>query len=250
MRFDIVSLFPEMFAGTLALGVVGRAVREGRVDVRFESPRDHGIGKHARVDDTPYGGGAGMVMRVEPLVDALEALATSAPGGEDGEPRVGHGILLSPQGKRFGQAAARSLAARPAVTLICGRYEGVDERVRAHVDEEFSLGDFVLSGGEIAAMAVMDACVRLLPGVVGNPASLSEESHSPETGGLLEYPHYTRPESFRGERVPEVLLSGDHGRIAAWRKAQSVERTRRRRPDLAPATSTPRTSTPTEEGQS
>jgi tRNA (guanine37-N1)-methyltransferase len=233
MRLDIVTLFPEMFEGLLGLGIVGRAVRDARVTVRFASLRDHGMGKHRRVDDTPYGGGAGMVMCPQPLIDALESLDATAPHGSDGVPLVGHRVLLSPQGRPFDQSRARELSERPAVTLVCGRYEGVDERVRSFVDEELSLGDFVMSGGEIGAMAVIDACVRLLPGVVGNPESLSEESHSAASGGLLEYPQYTRPEVYRDLQVPPVLLSGDHARIAAWRKAQSVARTQRRRPDLA-----------------
>ena len=166
-----------------------------------------------------------MVMRVDCLVAALESL-----DGDDVE--RGHRVLLTPQGARFDQRRALELSRRPAVTLICGRYEGFDERIREHVDEELSVGDFVLSGGEPAAMVVIDAVARLLPGVLGNPESLDEESHSPVTGGTLEYPHYTRPADFRGRAVPEVLLSGNHAAIAAWRREQAKHRTERRRPDL------------------
>jgi len=232
MRFDIVTLFPEMIEPFTTLGVVGRAVREGHVQVRFISPRQFGSGKHQNVDDTPYGGGAGMVMRVDCLVAALEALDGDAPSDEAGQPVLGHRVLLSPQGAPLNQARVQALARRPAVTLVCGRYEGFDERVRAHVAEEISVGDFVLSGGEAAAAAILDACARLHPGVLGNPSSLAEESHNPDNAGLLEYPQYTRPVEFRGERVPDVLLSGDHGKIAAWRREQARDRTAVRRPDL------------------
>jgi tRNA (guanine37-N1)-methyltransferase len=227
VRFDVVTLFPEMFEGFCRLGVVGRALGAGHTAIRFQSPRDFGRGKHKSIDDTPYGGGAGMVMRVDVLVACLEAVDASAPEGVRG-----HRVLLSPQGTRFDQQKAHALAALPAVTLVCGRYEGVDERARRWVDEEVSAGDFVLSGGEVAAMAVLDAVTRLSPGVLGNPDSLAEESHSPATGGLLEYPQYTRPPEFRGDRVPDVLQSGDHARIAAWRKEQARARTAERRPDI------------------
>jgi tRNA (guanine37-N1)-methyltransferase len=232
MRFDVITLFPELFEPLVATGMVGRAAALGQLVLRFKSPRDFGLGKHHSVDDAPYGGGAGMVMRVEPLVACLEALDAEAPCGDDGQPIVAHRVLLTPQGARLGQAEVQALCARPAVALVCGRYEGIDERVRRYVDEELSLGDFVLSGGEVAAMAIIDACARLLPGVLGNPASLAEESHSPDTGGLLEYPQYTRPVEFRGERVPEILMSGDHARIAAWRRQQARARTAARRPDI------------------
>jgi len=198
--------------------------------VRMRSPRDFGLGKHRSVDDTPYGGGSGMVMRVDVLVACLESLDADAPGGVPA-----HRVLLTPQGRRLDQARVAELAARDAVMLICGRYEGFDERTRAHVHEELSLGDFVLTGGEVAAMAVVDACARLLPGVLGNEASTIDESHSPETGGLLEYPHYTRPADFRGATVPEVLTGGNHAAIARWRREQAIARTRERRPDLLQA---------------
>jgi len=195
--------------------------------VRFRSPRDFGLGKHRSVDDTPYGGGSGMVMRVDVLCAAMESLDEDAPGAVKA-----HRVLMTPQGRLLDQSKVRELAGREAVMLVCGRYEGFDERVRAYVSEEISLGDFVMTGGEVAAMAVVDACVRLLPGVLGNEASTIDESHSPETGGLLEYPHYTRPAEFRGVRVPEVLAGGNHAEIARWRRDQAVARTRERRPDL------------------
>ena len=227
MRVDVVTLFPEMFAGFLATSFVGRAIEGGQLAVRFRSPRDFGLGKHRSVDDTPYGGGSGMVMRVDVLCAAMESLDEDAPGGVKA-----HRALMTPQGRRLDQGKVRELAVREAVMLICGRYEGFDERVRAYVGEEISLGDFVMTGGEVAAMAVVDACARLLPGVLGNEASTIDESHSPETGGLLEYPHYTRPAEFRGVRVPEVLAGGNHAEIARWRREQAVARTRARRPDL------------------
>ncbi|MBW2526839.1 MAG: tRNA (guanosine(37)-N1)-methyltransferase TrmD [Deltaproteobacteria bacterium] len=235
MRIDVVTLFPELLEPFLATSMVGRALAGGQLQVRRRSPREFGIGKHRNVDDTPYGGGPGMVMRVDCIVACLEALDGDAPlDPPSGAPLRGYRVLLSPQGERLTQRHVVGLAARPAVTLICGRYEGVDERVRSHVDAELSLGDFVLSGGEVAAMALIDACARHLPGVLGNPDSLTEESHSLTTGGLLEYPQYTRPVEFRGERVPDVLQSGDHGRIAAWRQEQAQRRTALRRPDLLP----------------
>ena len=227
MRVDVVTLFPDMFTGFLATSFVARAVAGGNLSVRLRSPRDHGLGKHRSVDDTPYGGGSGMVMRVDVLVAAMESLDADAPNGVRARR-----VLLTPQGRPFDQGRARDLATRDAVMLVCGRYEGFDERVRSFVDEEVSLGDFVMTGGEVAAMAVVDACVRLLPGVLGNEASTIDESHSPETGGLLEYPHYTRPVEFRGLRVPEILQGGNHAAIAAWRREQAVARTSDRRPDL------------------
>jgi tRNA (guanine37-N1)-methyltransferase len=227
VRIDIVSLFPEMFAGFLATSVVGRAIEDGLLAVRLRSPREFGLGKHRSVDDTPYGGGSGMVMRVDVLVATMESLDADAPGAVRA-----HRVLLTPQGRVLDQAKVIELAGRDAVMLVCGRYEGFDERVRAHVDEEISLGDFVMTGGEVAAMAVVDACVRLLPGVLGNEASAIDESHSPDTGGLLEYPHYTRPPEFRGARVPQVLVGGNHAEIARWRRELAIARPRERRPDL------------------
>jgi tRNA (guanine37-N1)-methyltransferase len=227
VRVDIVTLFPEMFAGFLATSFVGRAQTGGQLAVRFRSPREFGLGKHRSVDDTPYGGGSGMVMRVDVLVATMESLDADAPDGV-----IARRVLLTPQGRLLDQRGVHALAALPAVMLVCGRYEGFDESVRAHVADEISLGDFVLTGGEVPAMAVIDACARLLPGVLGNEASTIDESHSPDTGGLLEYPHYTRPAEFRGARVPEVLAGGNHAQIAAWRREQAIARTQARRPDL------------------
>jgi tRNA (guanine37-N1)-methyltransferase len=227
VRFDVVTLFPEMFGDFLAASFVGRAIAGGQMAVRLRSPRDFGLGKHRSVDDTPYGGGSGMVMRVDVLVAAMESLDADAPGGVRA-----HRALLTPQGRVLDQRNVTELAARDAVMLVCGRYEGFDERIREHVSEEISIGDFVMTGGEVAAMAVVDACTRLLPGVLGNEASTIDESHSAATGGLLEYPHYTRPVEFRGARVPDVLQGGNHALIAKWRREQAIARTRARRPDL------------------
>ena len=250
MRIDVVTLFPEMFEPFLALGMVGRAVASGALAVRRRSPRSHGLGKHKSVDDTPYGGGSGMVMRVDCIVDCLEALdAEPVTTGETieppGEPITlqdpvaegtsgarAHRVLLCPQGAPFTQKKAQKLVDRGAIAVVCGRYEGFDERVRSFMDEEVSLGDFVMSGGEVAAMAIIDTCCRLLPGVLGNAASAEHESHSPALSGLLEYPQYTRPVEFRGLGVPEVLQGGNHAKIDAWRLAESDRRTRERRPDL------------------
>jgi tRNA (guanine37-N1)-methyltransferase len=219
MRLDVVTIFPE-YLEPLNVSLVGKARAAGRLDVRVHDLRQWTHDKHHTVDDTPYGGGPGMVMKPEPLFDAVEAVRTP-------EARV---ILLTPQGRLFKQAVAAELSLLPHLVLICGHYEGIDERVREHVvDDELSIGDFVLTGGELAAVVVVDAVARLLPGVLGADASLDEESHS---AGLLEYPHYTRPAEFRGWRVPGVLLSGNHAEIARWRRRQALERTRQRRPDL------------------
>jgi tRNA (guanine37-N1)-methyltransferase len=226
MQVLVATLFPELFTTFLATSMVGRAVTNTELSVVFKSPRDFGLGKHRSVDDTPYGGGSGMVMRVDCIVSCLEALESET-GGERA-----HRILLTPQGAPFTQARAIELAKRPRIALVCGRYEGVDDRVGRFVDEELSLGDFVLTGGEIAAMAVIDACARLLPGVLGNAASPEHESHSPAMHGLLEYPQFTRPNEYRGLTVPEVLSSGNHAEIAAYRKREAEVRTRERRPDL------------------
>ncbi|WP_437901511.1 tRNA (guanosine(37)-N1)-methyltransferase TrmD [Sorangium sp. So ce124] len=245
MRIDVVTLFPELFEGFLAIGMVGRALASGALAVRTRSPREFGIGRHRSVDDTPYGGGSGMVMRVDCIVRCMEALDEAAAEGDATNPPPeaeaggasvplprAHRVLLTPQGQPFRQEKAIELAARPAVALVCGRYEGFDERVRAFVDEEISLGDFVMTGGEVAAMAVIDACVRLLPGVLGNAVSAEHESHSPALSGLLEYPQYTRPVEFRGHKVPDVLQQGNHAAIARWRRAEAELRTAQRRPDL------------------
>ena len=227
LRVDVVTLFPELFDTFSKTSFVGRAATGGQLELRLRSPRDFGLGKHKSVDDTPYGGGSGMVMRVDVMVACMEALDAEAEAA--GKPRA-HRVLLTPQGKPFTQPSAGRFATLPAIMLICGRYEGFDERIRHFVDEELSLGDFVMTGGEIAAMAVIEASVRLIPGVLGNEDSTREESHGEE--GLLEYPQYTRPAEFRGMAVPEVLASGNHAHIEAWRKAQSIERTAARRPDL------------------
>lgn len=218
MRFDIFTLFPEMFRGPLDESILARARERGLLEIALHNPRDVTTDRHHIVDDYPYGGGAGMVMKPEPLFTAVEQLGANGPV-----------ILLSPQGRVFTQAIARDLASEQRITLICGHYEGVDERVREHlVTDEISLGDFVLTGGELAAMVLVDAVARLLPGVLA-AGSTEEESH---TAGLLEYPHYTRPAEFRGWRVPDVLLSGNHAAIARWRRKESLRRTRARRPDL------------------
>ena len=218
MRISIVTIFPDYFTSPLSYGVVGRAVDAGTVTVDLHDIRDHGLGAHRQVDDTPYGGGAGLVMRIEPLADTLEPLAAS------------HRVLMSPAGRPLDQETVDRFSRLGHLTLVCGRYEGVDERVAEHlVEEEVSVGDFVLAGGEAAALVVVDAVARLVPGVVGNPESIEQESFR---GGLLEEPVYTKPASYRGWEVPEVLRSGDHGAIERWRQDQRRLRTRRRRPDL------------------
>ncbi len=223
MRFDVVTIFPEMVKVLAEHGVVGRAVKRGTVALETWNPRDFTRDVHRTVDDRPYGGGPGMVMKVEPLVAAIEAARARAEAGT----RV---LYLSPQGSRLDQAAVRSLAERQHVVLVAGRYEGIDERViEGHVDEEWSIGDYVLSGGELAALVLMDAVTRLLPGVLGDPESAQQDSH---TNGLLDCPHYTRPERVGDRAVPPVLLSGDHEAIRRWRLKQAVGRTWTRRPDL------------------
>ena len=227
MRVDVVTLFPELFDTFFATSFVGRAREASLLLARTKSPREFGLGKHRNVDDTPYGGGSGMVMRVDCLVDCMEALdAEVAP-----EPRA-HRVLLTPQGAPFHQRTAARLSKLPALMLICGRYEGFDERVRSFVDEEISLGDFVVTGGEIPAMAIIEAVIRLVPGVLGNESSTSEESHSDVCEGLLEYPQYTRPAVFREQGVPEILKNGNHEAIAQYRRAEAQKRTAERRPEL------------------
>ena len=230
MRFDVVTLFPELFTGFVETSFVARGIAADKLAVRFRSPRDFGLGKHKSVDDTPYGGGSGMVMRVDVVVATMEALDGDAPDAPHGG--KAHRVLMTPQGAPLDQSKVQALAERPAIMLVCGRYEGFDERVRAHVDEEISLGDFVMTGGEVCAMAIIESCARLLPGVLGNQDSTREESHSTEGEGLLEYPHYTRPAEFRGAEVPAVLSSGNHAEIAKWRREQALARTKTRRPDL------------------
>jgi tRNA (guanine37-N1)-methyltransferase len=229
MRIDVVTILPGLFEAFVELSFVGIARRKGPVDLRVHDLRDWTHDRHRTVDDTPYGGGPGMVMRPEPLVEAIEALA--GPKGRDRTARV---LLLSPQGSRLDQRRVEALAGDPHLVLVCGRYEGVDQRVvDLAVDEEISIGDYVLSGGEIPAMAVIEAVTRLLPGVLGNPDSTERESFE---GGRLEGPQFTRPSVYRGLEVPEVLRSGNHEAIEAWRREQALEITRRRRPDLLAAT--------------
>lgn len=223
----IVTLFPELFEPFLRTSFVGKAVAMRRVGVHLERLREHGLGRHLSIDDTPYGGGSGMVMRVDCVVSAIEAAESKAFCD-----RRMHRVLLTPQGRPLTQRIARELSAQESLLLVCGRYEGFDERVRHYVDAELSLGDFVMTGGEVAAMAVLESTIRLLPGVLGNHESIHEESFSEAQGGMLEYPHYTRPLEFRGQEVPVILRSGDHGRIAEWRRAQSHLRTSVRRNDL------------------
>ena len=219
--FDVVTLFPDMFAAVLGAGLVGKAVANGVVAVHFVDPRTFTTDKHHSVDDTPYGGGAGMVMRPDPLVSAIES-------AENARGRA-HKILLAPTGAPLTQPTVVRLAQQTHLLLVCGRYEGMDERVRGFCDEELSIGDYVLTGGELAAMVVVDAVARRMPGVLGNSHSAVDESFE---AGLLEYPQYTRPAVYREQAVPEALISGNHERIRRWRRLQSLLRTRERRPDL------------------
>jgi tRNA (guanine37-N1)-methyltransferase len=220
MRIDVVSIFPELFGAPLRTSLLGKAIAERRLEVNVIDLRAYGLGPHRSVDDATYGGGAGMVMRPEPIFTAVEAVAEER----------SHIVLLSPRGTRLNQAGVERLASYGHLIVICGRYEGVDERVAQHLaDEEISIGDYVLAGGELAALVVIEAVSRLLPGTLGNEGSLAHESH---TGGRLEYPQFTRPASYRGWSVPEVLLSGDHGAVERWRRDQAERITRERRPDL------------------
>jgi tRNA (guanine37-N1)-methyltransferase len=223
MRIDVLTLFPEMFEGPLHSSILGRALAGGIAAVHLHNIRDYAIDKHSVVDDYAYGGGPGMVMKPEPLAAAIESVRELV------EPR-GRTVLLTPQGRLLRQAVVDELVSETRLLLVCGHYEGVDERIREHfVDDEVSIGDYVLSGGELAALVVIDAVVRRMPGTLGSAESLLEESHS---DGLLEYPQYTRPAVFRGMAVPDILLSGHHGEIARWRRQQRIIRTARRRPDL------------------
>jgi tRNA (guanine37-N1)-methyltransferase len=221
VHFEVLTLFPELFTSALDASLLGRARAAGLVQVDFTNPRDFAPGRHRPVDDTPYGGGLGMVMKPDVLVAAIEAVEAAR-----GSCRK---ILLSPQGEPLRQAGVRRLAAESRLMLICGRYEGIDERVRGHVDEELTIGDYILTGGELPALVVIDAVARLCPGMLGKEGSAEEESFSE---GLLEYPQYTRPADLRGAGVPKVLVSGNHERIRKWRRRQSLLRTRDRRPDL------------------
>ncbi len=223
MKIDVFTLFPEVMVPYLSASILGKAQEAGLAEIRLHNIREYAIDRHSMTDDEPYGGGGGMVMKPEPLFEAVE----SALGNKLGETRI---VLLTPQGRVFTQEIARELAGLSRVALISGRYEGVDERVREHLaNDEISIGDYVLTGGELPALVVTDAIVRLLPGALGDEAASMQDSHSE---GLLEGPHYTRPADYRGWQVPEVLRSGDHAKIAAWRRRQSIQRTKERRPDL------------------
>ena len=223
MRIDIITIFPEMFSCVLDESIIKRAQKKGRVKLFVHNLRDYSLEKHRKVDDRPFGGGSGMLMQAEPIFRAVEAIKKKIKG----KAKV---ILLCPQGKTFNQSKAKALSSCGNLILICGHYEGIDERVRQYLaDEEISIGDYVLTGGELAAMVLVDSIVRLIPGVLGDKNSLNFESLE---GNLLEYPQYTRPSKFRKWPVPEVLISGDHDRIAGWRKQQALKRTKERRPDL------------------
>jgi tRNA (guanine37-N1)-methyltransferase len=218
MRIDVITIFPELIELPLRTSIIGRAAESGVVEFGIHDLREHGLGRHRTVDDQPYGGGAGMVMRPEPLFAAIEPLRDAG----------AHVILLDPAGERLTDALARELATMPHLALVSGRYEGIDERVRTLVDREVSIGDYVLTGGELPALVLIDAVVRLVPGTI------SQASHEDDSfaSGLLEYPQYTRPESFRGMDVPPILLSGNHGEVDRWRRREALRRTRDRRPDL------------------
>jgi tRNA (guanine37-N1)-methyltransferase len=225
MRIDVFTIFPAMVDDFAAQALLGKARANGVLDVRVHDLRAETTDVHRTVDDTPYGGGAGMVLLPEPVFAAVEAVDPPRPL-----------LYLGPAGRTLDQAYARELSALDGFSLLCGRYEGVDERIRTHlVDGELSVGDYVLAGGEVAAMVVLEAVGRLIPGVMGNDTSAADESFSPDAGGLLEYPQYTKPADFRGLTVPEVLRSGDHARVARWRRAQALRRTIERRPDLIAA---------------
>lgn len=222
MRFDVFTLLPEVFMPYLQTSILEKAAKRGLIETQVHNIRDYTHDKHHVTDDMPYGGGGGMVMKVEPLFEAVESVL--------GAPPACPVILLTPQGRVFNQTVAQELAAHEQIALVCGRYEGVDERIRQHlVSDQISIGDYVLTGGELPALILIDAVARLLPGVLGDPTGAADDSHA---SGLLEYPHYTRPPEFRGQAVPDVLLSGDHGKIARWRREQSLLRTLHQRPDL------------------
>jgi tRNA (guanine37-N1)-methyltransferase len=224
MKFDIITIFPQIFDGVFDHGITRRAMASGVVDIKIRNLRDFATDKHKSVDDRPYGGGEGMVLMPDPLFHAVEHCQDEAPVSRS------QVVLLSPQGRTWSQGMAAELATNPHTILICGRYEGVDQRVvDALVDREISIGDFILSGGEIPAMVLVDSVIRLLPGVVGNEDSIVNESFST---GLLDYPQYTRPAEYRGMQVPEVLLSGDHARIERWRKERAIEKTQQNRPEM------------------
>jgi tRNA (guanine37-N1)-methyltransferase len=222
MRFDVFTLLPEVFSPYLQASMLDKAAGRGLIDVKLHNIRDYTHDKHHTTDDTPYAGGGGMVMKPEPVFEAVESVV--------GAPPACPVILLTPQGRVFNQNIAQELAAHQRIALICGRYEGIDERIRENlVTDQISIGDYVLTGGELPALILIDAIARLLPGVLGDPDGAADDSHA---SGLLEYPHYTRPPEFRGHAVPPILLSGDHAKIAQWRREQSLLRTLEHRPDL------------------
>ena len=226
MQFEVFTLLPEVFPSYLETSILKRARENGLIEVRLHNIRDYSKDKHHTTDDTPYGGGGGMVMKPEPVFDAVESIL----GPFDDVRRETPIILLTPQGRVFNQTIAKELSQHPRIALLCGRYEGVDERIREHlVTDEISIGDYVLTGGEIPALILIDAVSRLLPGVLGDPTGAEDDSHA---SGLLEYPHYTRPPEFRGWKVPDILLSGDHGKIDKWRREQSLSRTFKKRPEM------------------
>lgn len=221
MRFDVITIFPEIFRGVFEFGIIRRAVEAGLIEIRVHDLRDYAHDRHRTVDDRPFGGGAGMVMKPEPLFRSVEAVTAGAQGAKT--------VLLSPQGRLFNQLIAEEFAREDFMVLVCGRYEGVDERVVEHLSDEVSIGDYVLSGGEIPAMVVIDAVTRLIPGALGSEQSAARESFS---DGLLDHPQYTRPPEYRGMKAPDVLQSGNHQEIERWRRRKAIEKTLRRRPDL------------------
>jgi len=222
MRFDIFTILPELFEPYLSASILSKAAAKGLVEFHTHNIREHTHDKHHTTDDLPYGGGGGMVLKPEPIFEAVEAVC-----GEERDIPI---LLMTPQGQPFNQQLAQDLAQLPRIAILCGRYEGYDERVRKHlITHEVSIGDFVLTGGELPALMIIDAVTRLIPGVLGDPTGAMDDSHS---SGLLEYPHYTRPPEFRGWPVPDVLLSGDHQKIADWRLEQALERTAKQRPDI------------------
>ncbi|MBI4760982.1 MAG: tRNA (guanosine(37)-N1)-methyltransferase TrmD [Chloroflexi bacterium] len=231
MQFEVFTLLPEVFPSYLESSILKRAIQRGLLDVRLHNIRDYTHDKHHTTDDTPYGGGGGMVMKPEPIFEAVETVLGLAPHPTPPKPASNIPIiLLTPQGRVFNQRIAEELARCERIALLCGRYEGVDERVREHlVTDEISVGDYVLTGGELPALILIDAVSRLIPGVLGDPTGAEDDSHAM---GLLEYPHYTKPAEFRGWKVPEILLSGDHGKIERWRREQALLRTFQKRPDM------------------
>jgi len=230
ISFHVFTLFPQMFRGPLDESILKRAQEDGTLTVQLHDIREYATDKHHVTDEPPYGGGGGMVMKAEPIFNAVETVLGISEDGDDASERNVPVVLLTPQGRLFSQEIAQELSLQRRVALVCGRYEGVDERVRQHLaTDELSIGDYVLTGGELAAMVIIDAVTRLLPGVLGDPAATTQDSHA---RGLLEGPHYTRPRIFRGWEVPDILLSGDHAAVARWRREQAIRRTLERRPDL------------------